>query len=457
MIRTLTLLAFTLLPLAFAQDATAQALATFFKNILNANGGGVVGLVNELIFNNLGPLVRYTNIVAWAFFFAGFSWRIYNLWLSEADPQSLLWAVLRMTIIGVFISLANYGPGGAGYPLTGDGCNERRPDVVLSYVMVCSWKEALSAGTATFLDQSRQQRLVQAITNYSEAVVAVAGMQKLADIIGILRVKIPRKGGPVQTAEQGAGTAAATTTTTKPTWFARIASALVGPFLMLLLVFPLIIYLGIVLFSGALITIAAIILPIALALMTFGLVSPVLRVVGTALGQYMTVWLLPLFFFIASVFALERPGQMLNAFADTALDLLYQTFVGTSQDTSAVNNAVVSGVQNESQKAEQDLQQTDQGQKQAWWQSLTPGAFIANIEEKIGDKLDQLFDRFLTLLSSLVFMVIFFILAVFVFMALTFVSFQVALNLLTALPSTVASMFGGTDVARMPAWPVRLK
>lgn len=412
-------------------QASAEAMQRLFENFL----GGAEGFrerLTQIVYVSLGSLVQYTNGLALALFVLGFVYRIYDLWLSEAQAQELLTNILRLLMIGFVLLLSNYHITGQAPPehaLRGPtGCG--RNDIVLSRIALCTWERAMEAGMNTFLNQRNRDRLNQAINRFAESLILASTLSNVGKVLKAYKqtlwpLRKKTGGGNVQEAGTSPGGGTGAGAETKESRLERTLREVIAPLVMLFLIFPLIVLTGIYLLSATLTTAATILLPVAIALLAFGLSQPVLRVGGTILGQAITIWLLPLFFFIASIFSLEQPSQTMQAMMTTTIE----------QAAAALNELV-----GESEEMDQEAREET---NKAGQQGLAPWEWLKRIEERVGEVMDQFLEKVSAILASILFALSFFLLMTLLFFGVVYVSYTAGMRLLTMLPAMVGGMFGG--------------
>lgn len=417
-----------LLGLALAQNQTGSTsyITNFFSLLLGAQG--VLQLVQNYIYAPIGGLATSMSVIAIALAILGLLYRIYNLWLSEAPPQSLYWSVIRWFFIMAFLLLSNayLAEGNRSNPLKGGDTSCMETNLVLSHTAICTWEGAYQYGLDTFLTDQRIERMKESVATFTLAAIDSVMLFKFAEALRL----------SVRLAEAAAGKAFTRTEVrqvvqneTPKNPLKNIWEKIVSPLMYLFLAVPLVIYLGLILYSAFVLIIATILLPIAIALLAFGLDAPVLRIATTIFGQILTIWLLPLFFYIAFSFALDTPTRIIKASVDSAI----QTIVNNINQLANLNNT---------DTPQQEVQEGKQ-QNLPWWQVLT------NVLNKISDYLDQFATAVFNLVLTIVFLLMFLILGLVMFVLLAAVSFNVAFGMLTSLPAITASILGGASAGRI--------
>lgn len=317
----------------------------------NPTSGNPVTTVDTL-FNILFPNNLRDTVVSWAseisslltvpisqlalaLFIVALVYRIYLLWISEASSSSLIYSVIRYAFIGAFLMSANFylKQGEEGEPLKLNSIACTSPTLVLSHIGYCAWENGLKGGTKPL--KSYMPKVDKAVADFiaafASSVMAVNFFKVVKEAATISKaVKAAMKGGGAAKNAAGAADNAASQIEKRnyvaegKSWVQEaLAKTGLLPFAVyFLLAIPSVIYSFLVIISGLTVVISIILLPIAIALIAWGFISPTLSLAYNILAQAITVFLLPTIFMLGFIFVLERPAAVLNGMAqqvDTAI------------------------------------------------------------------------------------------------------------------------------------------
>ncbi len=410
------------------------------QNIINLAWDNIVVPIGKYLS---GPLT----LVGVSLFFLALLYRIYNLLTLEVSPGALLYSVLRFFFLALALTMSNYqtysvfraNPPGGGDPTYvlsgGQGCTHFA--MVFSHMALCGWVRAYKEGYTRFIDNNQAQaRMTEAITKFVSALLMTNALFKVFDVMKLSKavataIKAEKS---ITDAEEVAtlGTrvkeSVSATKQTNTGLKGRLLQIYQGllPLVYFFLVVPVLIFLALLYISGAFVVIGAAFLPIAIALIGFGLTAPVIRVASMLFAQMVLAYLLPLFVFIGVIFAIERPAAALEGTVLTIADqvnLMIRDFMGKNEQ---VENQPLSSP-NAPQPDPQDPAQKPKNFLERAWDYVS----------------GPLLEALLRLGVILLMVFTFFFLVLPIFLMMVGFAYSIAVYLLWNLPGTVISLIGG--------------
>lgn len=391
--------------------------------------------------NPIGAVAPAVSTLALALFVVALLYRVYNLWLSEAPSQAIFYSLVRWFIIGAFLLTSNYylyyfGSGRhSGYYLLGPGGNVetrcRQSDIVLSKVVVCTWVNSLKAGAGEARRLGVLPRLEQSVLNLTAQILETYALLKLLKVLRIGQKygeHQKKPGGPVPPPKEQTGQA--------PDGGASLLNQLVKGLglvplvLYLVLAVPSTIYFFLVLVSGLMAVLVAVLLPLAIALLAFGLRNPVINLSFTGLAVAFMAYFMPIIMALSLLTAVDRPAQILNSMWQASMQSVKQAV-----------NTIVQKILEEEHQMDQNMNQTDTNAPwydfQQWFNKLKEWStgFFKNLARLILSAVLTLLMILVLLTVGTVFMII-----------LVAVSFSAALSLLTVVPNVILGMIGSERI-----------
>ena len=390
--------------------------------------------------NPIGAVAPAVSTLALTLFVVALLYRVYNLWLSEAPSQAILYSLVRWFIIGAFLLSSNYylyyygSDRHSGYYLLGPGGSVetrcKQSSIVLSKVVVCTWVNSLKAGANEAKRLGVLPRLEQSVLNLTAQILETYALLKILKVlrIGEKYAQPPKKpSSPEPPPKEQTGQA--------PDGGASLLNQLIKGLglvplvLYLVLAVPSTIYFFLVLVSGLMAVLVAVLLPFAIALLAFDLRSPVINLSFTGLAVAFMAYFTPIIMVLSLLTAVDRPAQILNSMWQASMQSVKQT----------VNN-IVQKIPGDEQQIEQDMDKTDTPpwQKfQNWLNKLKEWStsFLKDLARLILSAVLTLLMILVLLTVGTVFMII-----------LVAVSFSAALSLLTVVPNVILGMIGGREI-----------
>lgn len=431
------------LGLALGQmENTPDSIKQVFNNLFGSNA---VLEIYEDWGQAFGGLTVPLSNLAKILFVLALIYRMYNLWLSEATSQALLYSLVRWFIVGLFFLLSNpyLYQGNVNYALLGGngGTFAQRcsavSDPVLSRVAICTWANSLKSG-AESAQRFAGGRLVEQLTEDVLSLTAQVGETLvLLRAVKLLRVgqkytEAPKtKGSDVQPpSKEETGQA--------PDAGANVVNNLIKslgllPFLLyLVLAVPSTIYFFLALVSGIAVLVAALLLPIAIALVAWGLSRSAISLAFVIFASSLMAYFLPYTFFLSMHVAVHRPAQILESMWGAAMQPLKD---GLNNLVKSIDEAEAN-LQNEMQNAD--------GRKGNWftefWNNIT----------RVWDNVKNFGENVLRAITGLALTILLVVLLLTVgtvfMLILIAVSFGAALSLLGVVPNVVLSMAGGQNI-----------
>lgn len=393
--------------------------------------------------NPIGAVAPAVSTLALTLFVVALLYRVYNLWLSEAPSQAIFYSLVRWFIIGAFLLTSNYylyyfgSDRHSGYYLLGPGGSVetrcRRSDIVLSKVVVCTWVNSLKAGA----DKARRlgvlPRLEQSVLDLTAQILETYALLKLLKVlrIGGKYAEPPKKpSSPEPPPKEQTGQA--------PDGGASLLNQLIKGLglvplvLYLVLAVPSTIYFFLVLVSGLVAVLVAVLLPLAIALLAFDLKNPVINLSFTGLAVAFMAYFMPIIMVLSLLTAVDKPAQILNSMWQASMQPLKQTV-----------DDIVQKIREDEQQMEQNVNQTDTNAPsfnfQQWINKLKKWSaiFFKDLARLILSAVLTLLMILVLLTVGTVFMII-----------LVAVSFSAALSLLTVVPNVILGMIGSERIGR---------
>ena len=392
--------------------------------------------------NPIGAVAPAVSTLALALFVVALLYRVYNLWLSEAPSQAILYSLVRWFIIGAFLLSSNYylyyygSDRHSGYYLLGPGGSVetrcRQSGIVLSKVVICTWVNSLKAGASEAKRLGVLPRLEQSVLNLTTQILETYALLKILKVlrIGEKYAQSPKKpSSPEPPPKEQTGQA--------PDGGASLLNQLIKGLglvplvLYLVLAVPSTIYFFLVLVSGLMAVLVAVLLPLAIALLAFDLKSPAINLSFTGLAVAFMAYFMPIIMVLSLLTAVDRPAQILNSMWQASMQSVKQT----------VNN-IVQKIPGDEQQMEQNMNQTDTDDPpwydfQQWFNKLKEWStsFFKDLARLI-------LSAVLTLLMILVLLTVGTVFTI----ILVAVSFSAALSLLTVVPNVILGMTGGREI-----------